>query len=76
MYAVQTLMAKDDEPEPPAAPQQISVPIASTDLPAGRPIGLGDIALMPVDPAEIGNLGDTLTMMLDADQIIGRGRDH
>ena len=62
--------------EPPAAvvaPESRIVPLATSDLPMGRTLALGDIGLTRLTPAEMEERGYDLTKtMLVAEQIIGR----
>ena len=70
-YVVRSMLIK----EPPAAevrPPNAVVPLASVDLPIGRTVALGDVALMSLTPAEMQARGIPALAMLDPDQIIGR----
>jgi len=58
---------------PPAAPEIINFPLASTDLPTGKRLALGDISLVPMthqQSVDRGIRGDRA--MINPDQIIGR----
>jgi Flp pilus assembly protein CpaB len=55
------------------APTSIIVPLATTDLPAGRTLTLGDLGLMSMTNAQMVAQGFNLTQtMMDPEQIIGR----
>jgi len=63
----------EDVPVPPAPPSAIIVPLASNELPAGKRLALGDIAIMPMTPAEIRDRELPMERtMLNPEQIIGR----
>jgi Flp pilus assembly protein CpaB len=56
-----------------APPAPIVVPLATSDLPAGRQIAMGDIALVSMTPARMQEQGFTgMAMMMEPEQIIGR----
>lgn len=71
-YAVR--MSLMTVPEPVVeAPEPQTVPLATTDLPAGRTIALGDIALARMSPSDMSERGfNTSATMMSAQQIIGR----
>ena len=54
------------------APQQVLVPMASTDLKAGRQITLGDVALYNLTAEQLAEQGVTGNYMANTQQIIGR----
>jgi pilus assembly protein CpaB len=56
----------------PAEPRPILVPVAAVDLEPGRPLNLGDVAIMRVLPEEAQARGFTGAYMRDSQQIIGR----
>ena len=54
-------------------PEKIDLPLASTELPAGKRLALGDIAIVPMTQQEMAERGlSTKGAMLNPDQIIGR----
>jgi pilus assembly protein CpaB len=56
-----------------APPARLTVPLATTDLPAGRTLTLGDIGLVNMTRAEMHERGYDLSQtMMSPDQIIGR----
>lgn len=63
-------------PEPPrpqqAAPQAITVPVASSELTPGRRLTLGDIAILKLTPEQMKTRGIEGGFMGNAQQIIGR----
>ncbi len=71
-YGLRALLLPDP-PAPPPAPPQMTVPLAAADLPAGRQVVLGDIALhrMSVKQMTEQGLADS-EVMLSPEQIIGR----
>ena len=64
-------LASGPAPLPPR-PRSVDVPLASADLPAGRVIVLGDVAIMPMSVAEMRQKGPLDVLMLSSSQIIGR----
>ena len=63
----------EDVPPPPAPPVKTNVPLASNDLPAGKRVALGDIAILPMNDDEIARRDLPMERtMLNPDQIIGR----
>ena len=63
----------EDVPQPPAPPSLINVPLASNQLPAGKRLALGDIAIVPMTEAEIQDRELPMDRtMLNPEQIIGR----
>jgi len=73
-YAVQQQYAKQPAVEPVAAAPQppVIVPMASTDLKAGRRITLGDVALVSVTRDQMRAQGISESYMSSPQQIIGR----
>jgi Flp pilus assembly protein CpaB len=70
-YIVRSSLIREPVAEPPA-PAMVTVPLASVDLPEGRTIAMGDIALMSMTQEEMTKQGIPAGAMLDPDQIIGR----
>ena len=59
--------------EPPQRPTERTVPLASADLPAGRVIVMGDVALHPMTQEEMNRRNFPLELvMMSTEQIIGR----
>jgi Flp pilus assembly protein CpaB len=69
-YVVRTMLIR--EPVVETKPPNITVPFTAIDLPVGRTIALGDIALMSLTPKEMQDRGVPVMAMLNPDQIIGR----
>lgn len=70
-YAARTVL-HNEQPAPPR-PQTVTVPLATTDLPAGRTISLGDVGLVPMTREAMKEKNMPLTtMMIAPEQIIGR----
>lgn len=54
-------------------PKPVVIPLATSDLPAGRQIALGDIALVSMSPAMMEEKGFTgMSTMMSPEQIMGR----
>lgn len=71
-YIVRANLVKE-EPPVVEAPPPLTLPLAASDLPAGRILALGDIGLVRLTRAEVEERGYDLTkMMASAPQIIGR----
>lgn len=76
-YTVRQYLNRPEPPKPaevaaPARPQQQTIPLASMDIVAGKPITLGDMALVPLTPELIKSKkigGDAMT---SSRQLIGR----
>jgi Flp pilus assembly protein CpaB len=61
------------EPVAVVTPTTVTVPLASVDLPEGRTVALGDVALASMTEKEMQDRGLSAAMaMMDPDQIIGR----
>lgn len=73
-YAVRTVLVRETPAPPrPSAPERVLVPLASADLPAGRTITFGDVALTRLTRDEMRERGmPTDLMMLSSQQVIGR----
>ncbi len=70
-YGVRTYLHR--APDSKASEQTVTVPLASMDLPAGRTIRLGDIALTQMTRAQLRKISPkTGYVMMDPQQIIGR----
>ena len=74
-YAVRQHLAPKPEPqaqEEPAAPPLRTVPMASTDVEAGRPLTLGDIAILRMTDKQVAEMKLPPNYMTNPQQIIGR----
>lgn len=74
-YAVrQSLLPQQTEQAAPQAPPRTRVPVASGDLEPGRPITLGDVAIMQLsaDQLKTASANWPSQYMINPDQIIGR----
>jgi len=61
------------EPPQVVTPTTVTVPLAAVDLPEGRTVALGDVALASMTEKEMQDRGLSAAMaMMDPDQIIGR----
>lgn len=58
--------------EAPAPPQQFVVPMASTDIEAGRPLTMGDVAVLRLTREQIAEMKLPANYMTSPGQIIGR----
>jgi len=71
-YAIRTALEEKEAPAV-AAAETITVPLATTDLPEGRTIAMGDVALAKMTKEEMEEKKMPMDlMMLEPDQIIGR----
>jgi len=70
-YGVRSYLAA--KPQPKKEAETITVPLAAMDIPAGRTVRLGDIALTPMTRAQLRKISPkTGYVMMDPQQIIGR----
>ncbi len=70
-YGVRSYLASKTPPKKEA--ETITVPLAAMDIPAGRTVRLGDIALTPMTRAQLRKISPkTGYVMMDPQQIIGR----
>ena len=72
VYAVRKAGSRPVMAQSDARPDQVTVPLSSVDLKAGRTIALGDIALMRMTRAEMKKRGIKGPFMSSTSQIIGR----
>ncbi|MCA9221948.1 MAG: Flp pilus assembly protein CpaB [Planctomycetales bacterium] len=71
-YGLRAILLAEPTP-PPARPAMVTLPLATVDLPEGRRITLGDIAIHRMSPQEQAKRGFLdPAVMLTPDQIIGR----
>lgn len=71
-YALRAALVREEAPRPPA-PKTVDVPLASYDIPAGRKITIGDMALMPMTQEDMLKRKLPLqTLMISSEQIVGR----
>lgn len=74
-YGVRSILTEKPAAPPPVEPppSTITVPMASTDLPADRILAEGDVALVELTPQELLDRGLPLNeVMMAAEQVIGR----
>ncbi len=73
-YAVRQQLTKKpvENVAAPAPPRPVFVPVAAIDLEPGRPLTLGDVAIVQVSPDQLEARGYTGPYMRDSQQIIGR----
>ncbi|PHS12721.1 MAG: Flp pilus assembly protein CpaB [Blastopirellula sp.] len=60
------------DPAPPAEPVKFTIPMANTDLPAGREITFGDLSVVSMTQEQMVAAGISGQYMADTKQIIGR----
>lgn len=71
-YGLRAVLLGDPEPPQPP-PAMITVPLAASDLPAGRTVALGDIGMHSMTREQMAKAGlATSSVMLSPEQIIGR----
>lgn len=72
-YAVRSVLLSEGEPAAPPPAATMEVPLASTDLPAGRVITMGDVGLAMLTSQQRRERGlDSPLVMMAAEQVIGR----
>ena len=71
-YGVHQYLKKEKPQAEVAAPEAVTVPLASTDLKAGREVTVGDVAIMKLTPQQMKKQGISKAFMSNTSQIIGR----
>jgi len=71
-YALRASLTKP-EAEGPPPPRHVNVPLASSAIPAGRRLTLGDMVLVPMTQEDMRGRNYPLEqLMIDTNQIVGR----